>query len=596
MKATIAFFHSLNPFPFPATARKAPYLATVKLLPPRLLIVLALLVIIGVPVAGKWMRAREAKGGSTDAATPGASKSLTLVVVTPHIEQIRLEFGLAFDTWHRKVHGSPAVIDWRTPGGTSEIRKLLESQAEAAVAAGACTITPPKALKYKGSEKEELPEAVIDPERADLPDVFFGGGSFEHTASKVGFVTEVTIDGKRQRVRVRVSAPPGPKLFDDQYLTTIFGPENRVGVERLYDDDQHWFGTALSGFGIVYNRDLLKQLGLPEPTTFAELGEPRLFRRVALADPRLSGSVATLYDAILNKEGWDKGWRTLREMSANARYFSSSSTQPPLDVSQGECAIGVAIDFYGRGQSQSLIKPGADPSSSRVGYIDPPGATYIDADPASIINGAKHPELARRFIEFCLTDEAQALWQFTPLDQLPGIAGDGLGPQHDRLRRMPVKPSMYAKYLDRFTDKTNAFDIASKTPLRGWRDLIGPLMGSFAIDNHHEMQDAWRVLNAARAKQGFPPTGLQLMEEAFYAMPPHTLTNKDGTTGETVVLSEQTFATVASDTGKWRDSYSDKAMRESGRQVASRTKIAYTRFFKQQYALVVEIANKYGVY
>ena len=575
----------------PSIFRVAPTFPAVKSAAlPRILILAALLVIVGVPVAGKWMRTR----GST--ATPDTPRAMTLVVVTPHIEQIRLEFGLAFDAWHRRVHGSPAIIDWRTPGGTSEIRKLLESQAEAAVASGACTVVPPKHLKHKGSEKEELPEAIIDPNKADLPDVFFGGGSFEHTASKTGFVTEIAVDGKRQRVRVRVSAPPQPAPggFTQDYLDGVYGKENRVGVERLYDDDQHWFGTALSGFGIVYNRELLNELGLPEPTTFEELGNPKLFRRVGLADPRLSGSVATLYDAILNKEGWDKGWRTLREMSANARYFSSSSTQPPLDVSQGECAAGVAIDFYGRGQSQSLIKPGADPSSSRVGYIDPPGATYIDADPASIINGAKHPELARRFIEFCLTDEAQALWQFTPLDQKPPDAADGLGPQHDRLRRMPVKPSMYTMYLDRFTDKTNAFDIASKTPLRGWRDLIGPLMGAFAIDNHREMQEAWRVLNIARAKPGFP--GLRMMEDAFYAMPPHILTTKDGTAGETVVLSEQTFAAIAADTGKWRDSYSDKAMRESGRQVASRAKIAYTRFFKQQYGLVVEIANKYGVY
>ncbi|MDP1660865.1 MAG: extracellular solute-binding protein [Phycisphaerales bacterium] len=542
----------------------------------RIIIVLALLVIVGVPVVSKWSRT---SSGAADAVADGAPK---LVVVTPHIEQIRLEFGMAFDAWHRRIHGTSAVIDWRTPGGTSEIRKLLESQAEAAVAAGAYTITPPKALKNRAGEKEELPEAVIDAERADLPDVFFGGGSFEHTASKVGIVTTVTIDGRPTRVRVRISAPPTPP-FTPAYLDGIYGPENRVGVERLYDDDQHWFGTALSGFGIVYNRDLLGELGVPEPTSFGELGDPRLFRRVALADPRLSGSVATLYDAILNKEGWDRGWRILREMSANARYFSSSSTQPPLDVSQGECAAGVAIDFYGRGQSQSLIKPGDDPSSSRVGYIDPPGATYIDADPASIINGARHAELARRFVEFCLTDEAQALWQFAPLDQKPGAAGDGLGPQHDRLRRMPVKPSMYANYLDRFTDQTNAFEIASKTPLRGWRDLIGPLMGAFAIDTHREMQDAWRVLNAARAKPGFPPTGLALMEEAFYSMPMQAVDDGVSTPAE-LTLNEANYKAIAAFTGRWRDA-------EKG----ARAKIAYTRFYQQQYRLVAEIASKHGV-
>ncbi|MFT3685909.1 MAG: extracellular solute-binding protein [Phycisphaerales bacterium] len=539
----------------------------------RFVILAALLVIVGVPVAGKWLR-RKAE------AAPAAPASETLVVVTPHIEQIRLEFGLAFSRWHKRVHGTDVQVDWRTPGGTTEIRKLLESQAEAAVASGACTVIPPRALKYKGSEKEELPEAIIDREKADLPDVFFGGGSFEHTATKVGFVTSAMVDGKATKVRVRVSAPPGPAVFTKEYLESVYGAENRVGVERLYDDDQFWFGTALSGFGIVYNRDLLRELGVKEPTSFSELGDARLFKRVALADPRLSGSVATLYDAILNKEGWDKGWRVLREMSANARYFSSSSTQPPLDVSQGECAIGVAIDFYGRGQSQSLVKAGEDPSSSRVGYVDPPGATYVDADPASIINGARHPELARRFIEFCLTDEAQALWQFAPLDRVgggAGVAGDGFGPQHERLRRMPVKPGMYAKYLDRFTDKTNAFEIASKTPLRGWRDAIGPLMGAFAIDNMNEMHEAWRALCAVRTDKSFPAATLAKMEEEFYAMPVQTVVDKDGKSSD-LVLSEANYKAVSAFTGRWRDA-------EKG----GRAKIAYTRFFKEQYARVVEL-------
>lgn len=537
----------------------------------RLFIVLALVVIIGVPVAGKWLRRK------ADAAPAADANAATLVVVTPHIEQIRLEFGQAFDRWHRRVHGSPARIDWRTPGGTTEIRKLLESQAEAAVAAGACKIVPPSKLKFRGSEKDELPEAIIDPERADVPDVFFGGGSFEHTATKVGIVTTATVDGKPTKVRVRISAPPGPELFTPAYLASVYGPENRVGVERLYDDDQYWFGTALSGFGIVYNRDLLRELGVPEPTSFAELGDPRLFKRVALADPRLSGSVATLYDAILNKEGWDKGWRILRDMSANARYFSSSSTQPPLDVSQGECAAGVAIDFYGRGQSQSLIKPGADPNSSRVGYVDPPGATYIDADPASIINGARHAELARHFIEFCLTDEAQALWQFTPLDQKPGNAGDGLGPQHERLRRMPVKPSMYTTYLDRFTDHTNAFEIASKTPLRGWRDLIGPLMGAFAIDTQQQLHAAWRALSKARADKSFPAATLAKMEEAFYAMPTQSVIDKDGKASD-LPLNEANYKAISGFTGRWRDP-------EKG----ARAKIAYTRFFEDRYRDVVKL-------
>src|SRR5690349_15830669 len=43
-----------------------------------------------------------------------------IVVITPHNEAIRFEFGQGFAKWHRQHYGRPAKVDWRTPGGTTE--------------------------------------------------------------------------------------------------------------------------------------------------------------------------------------------------------------------------------------------------------------------------------------------------------------------------------------------------------------------------------------------------------------------------------------------------------------------------------------------
>jgi iron(III) transport system substrate-binding protein len=540
-----------------------------------------LTILVGVPVLARLSTKREA-------GSPGARDVPTLVIVTPHVEQIRHEFGRAFSIWHQREHGTPARVDWRSPGGTSEIRKQLESQMQAAVAAGAFALRDATELKAPSrSDKDKFPEVIIDPARTDLPDLFMGGGSFEHNAIKGGFVVESaqgSTDGKPRKLRVRVSRAPAT-LYSEQELSAVFG-ENRIGIERLYDPDQHWFGTALSGFGIVYNRDLLRDKGLPEPTSFAELGNPRLVGKVALSDPRQSGSVATLYDSILNKEGWDKGWRTLREMSANARYFTASSTQPPLDVSQGECAVGVAIDFYGRGQAQSVLREGEDPASGRVGYVDPPGATYIDADPISMVNGARNEALARRFIDFCLTQEAQALWQFAPRANVPAKDSSGraitLGPEQYRLRRMPVRRDMYAQHLSQFTDRTNPFEIAMNTKVQGWRDLLGPLMGAFAIDTRHEQRAAWVALNDARQRAragGFPADRLAQMESLFYSFPPTVVTGKEGET-ETIEMTEANYRRLSEATGRWRDP-----------RGGARAKADYTRYYQGVYAQIMELAS-----
>ena len=56
-----------------------------------------------------------------------------VIIYTPHNEQIRSEFGRAFASWHAREYGEPAEVVWNTPGGTSEIRRILEANAEAAL-------------------------------------------------------------------------------------------------------------------------------------------------------------------------------------------------------------------------------------------------------------------------------------------------------------------------------------------------------------------------------------------------------------------------------------------------------------------------------
>src|SRR5438045_991793 len=51
-----------------------------------------------------------------------------LVIVTPHNEAIRYEFEHGFSKWHQAKYGKPVKIDWRVPGGTTEIMRYLASE------------------------------------------------------------------------------------------------------------------------------------------------------------------------------------------------------------------------------------------------------------------------------------------------------------------------------------------------------------------------------------------------------------------------------------------------------------------------------------
>jgi len=516
----------------------------------RILVAVAFALVLALPliVRGLARGQGDTAGGAFQTPGAGGEPVRSLVIVTPHVEQIRLEFGAAFDGWHRTKFGQGVRIDWRVPGGTSEIVKQIEAQADAALRQGR--------LDQEGRFEPGTSGA----------DVFFGGGSYEH-----GKMAQQKTAPGNEATKYTLGRAAG---FPQAQLDEWYG-ENKIGVQKLYDPGQVWLGTALSGFGIVYNRDTLKKLGLPEPRNFRDLCDPRYFNLLALADGRLSGSITTTYESILNKEGWD-GWRTLREMCGNARYFASASTRPPVDVSQGEAAAGLAIDFYGRGQSQFVLRPGEGPDDSRVGYVDPEGAVYIDADPVTILNGCSDFELSRRFVEFCLTVDAQALWQFRSRASLgsAGVAGDGLGPAVYELRRMPVRRVMYDTYRDRMVDKTNPFEAASDVPGRGWRDAIAPMMAAFGIDTAEECREAWRALNEARvaaATGECPQAVLRAMESSFYAMPGHKMLD-----GRELEFSEANFKAISADVSKWRDP-----------ERARRAQISYTSFFKARYREVV---------
>jgi len=441
----------------------------------------------------------------------------TLIIISPHNEQIRSEFSQGFARWHRERYGEEVKIDFRRPGGTSEIRAQLLAIYASAATKGL--------INADGSmiEGEHMPY-----------DLCFGGGTYEHGRLKRGVT--VKIDGAT--VDIPISMPVG---IESNTLEEWYG-ENQIGVRNLYDPDRYWLGLALSSFGLLCNVEMLDRYSLETPKSWVDLTDPKFQGALALGDPRQSGSIATTYESILNNYGWDEGWRILRAMSANARYFAAESKKVVLDVSRGDAAVGVAIDFYGRYQAQAVIPPGGDASDSRLRFVEPEGVVLVDPDPISLLRGAPNPELAMRFIEFCLSEEGQALWQL-PL-QSAESNDSGFGPTQYELRRMPIRRAVYDSLGSYFIDKVNPYEIASDAPALGWRSMIGPMMGAFAIDIHHDLVEAWKALDAAR-QAGATESEMRELESLFYSMPVHTTPE-----GESLPFTAANYAVIREE---WRD-------------------------------------------
>ena len=431
----------------------------------------------------------------------------TLVIITPHNEAIRREFARAFSRHYRKKTGRTVRIDWRMPGGTSEISRYLKGEFFAAFA---------NESRLKGRLWDAVAQASFDnpsvllPERAeeDTPaqaarraflnsstgigiDLFFGGGAFDFSMqAEAGRLVD---SGVLQR---------HPDWFDEDSIPQV------VSGEIFYDGKGRWVGTVLSAFGICYNTDVLKRLGFEgEPSSWEDLANPIFFKEVALADPTKSGSAAKAFEMIIQQQmqnkvaaglareealrrGWESGLRIIQRAAANARYFTDAAGRVPVDVSQGDSAIGMCIDFFGRYQSESVC---GDDGVSRLMYFTPAGGSSVGVDPIGLLRGAPNPEVANEFIDFVLSVEGQKLWNFRP--------GSPGGPTQHALRRLPIRKELYKPEYAKFRTDPEVFPYEEAKLFYYHSDWTGPLFKviSFCVrvmclDPHEELVAAWQAL------------------------------------------------------------------------------------------------------
>ena len=390
-------------------------------------------------------------GGPAEAGGPAsADPSRRLVIITPHTEGIRREFQDGFSAW-LKARGEPDVhIDYRSlGGGANDIVKLFVSSK----------------VKYESNKTYGI-------------DLVWGGGEylFDQQLKKGGFLQPVELPKD-----VTVDAYPTPD----------------VGGQPLYDKQGYWFGTALSSFGIVYNKDALRYLGLPEPKTWADLADPRYAGWLVLADPTRSASARTTFMTVVersmadateaggtNAQGWQVGMGLVRQICSNARVFADASGAVPGVVGSGDAAAGMAIDFYGRTQVEAI-------GESRMGYVEPAGATIINADPIAVAAGAEHRELAVKFLQYVLSESGQKLWNYK--------AGSPGGPRATSLRRLPIRRATYAD-MRYFTDQVNPFTTASAFNTRkervGTSRFLDQLLQVSCIDLLDELRDTRKAILA----------------------------------------------------------------------------------------------------
>lgn len=364
-----------------------------------------------------------------DAASPDAAE---VVIISPHNQSIKEEFENAFREHYRTEFGEDIKVVWRDiGGGSNSILQFLQNV-------------------YSRSDTSRI-------------DILFGGGEYSfQKLSEIGLLEKLNLPAEvLEQVPARFS-----------------------GME-MYDPQMYWIGNVVSSFGFIYNKQVLAQLGITPPKKWEDLGRPEFFDLVMLADPTQSGSIAAAYEMIVQSApDWPAGWARLLSILSNAKQFTDSSVASADAPVIGTAPVATCIDFYG---SMRVEK-----APDKLGFISPAGQTGFTPDPIGILKNPPQPQPARRFVNFVMSLQGQALWALPP--------GHPAGPERSYLNRPPIRRDFYEKYGGEIPDwivrpYAEGSEMMVDAELRAVRfDVLVQLVRAAALDNRQQMQQAKKRL------------------------------------------------------------------------------------------------------
>jgi ABC-type Fe3+ transport system substrate-binding protein len=279
-----------------------------------------------------------------------------------------------------------------------------------------------------------------------------------------------------------VSAPDAFQTLDSDGLLEKYSPPKeimaripaKIGNFPIHDPNGKYFGFAISGYGLMWNKNYLKAHKLPAPKEWTDLTNPRYFNHLVISAPSRSGTTHLTIETILQAYGWEKGWALLLNAGANMGSITERSFGVPEAVISGQYGIGVVIDFFGLS---------AIASGQPVEFAYPSLTSVVPAS-VGIVKGGPNPQEARAFVNYLLSEAGQIVL-FAP-----------------EIARLPVIPDLYAKapkdYPDPFKKKMGGVEFNDGLS-SGRRDVVNSLYDHIITFRHNELRDAWKSIYNAEA-------------------------------------------------------------------------------------------------
>ncbi len=206
---------------------------------------------------------------------------------------------------------------------------------------------------------------------------------------------------------------------DEGLFEPYVSPQAQYIPDKYKDAKSRWTGVYVGTIGFATNKDFLaKHPWVKAPTSWFDLLNPVYRHNIQMPNPGSSGTAMTTVAALIQIMGWDDAFEYLKDLDKNIQLYTEHGSAGGAAAGRGECAVGIIF-------AQDILHLIYAEHNPLVLSFPKEGTGY-EVGGLALIKGAKHPDEAKVFIDWMLSEKAQNMWAKTGFYHMPTRIGAAL--------------------------------------------------------------------------------------------------------------------------------------------------------------------------
>jgi iron(III) transport system substrate-binding protein len=224
----------------------------------------------------------------------------------------------------------------------------------------------------------------------------------------------------------------------EPYKSPRMGELQTWAVKQWEASKGRTVGVYAVALGYSFNTAELAKRKLAEPKCWADLAKPEFKDDVQVANPNSSGTSYTMLATLVQIMGEAKAFDFMKAMHKNVNQYTKSGAAPARAAATGESLIGITF------QHDAVVQAvGGAP----VKIVSPCEGTGYEIGSMSIVKGAKNMDNAKKWYDWALSPEAQAVGSGAKVSyQVPSNKSAPVPAQAPKLTEVKLIDYDFVKY------------------------------------------------------------------------------------------------------------------------------------------------------